>query len=153
MVRISKLIFVASLAAVTLFADEPKCNGNARDCDQQIRAMLSGRRYLGATIEDRNPGLVVKSVHPNGPAERNGLKPGDRLIAINGKSLTQASAKEFKQHLADARETGRLFVIVSRRNVYQQLDIRLEPYTKEMIAKIVAAHLAQGHANGGTGAH
>lgn len=153
MVRISKLILVASLAAATLLADEPKCNGVASDCDQQIRHMLSGRRYLGATIEDRNPGLIVKAVHPEGPAARNGLKPGDRLIAINGKSLTKATAKEFKQHLADARETGRLFVIISRQSAYKQLDIRLEPYTKAQIAKIVAAHLAQSHASQGTGAH
>lgn len=145
MLRISRLFFVASLAAASLFADEPKCNGVARDCDQQIRHMLSGRRYLGATIEDRNPGLVVKAVHEDGPAARNGLKPGDRLIALNGKSLTQATAREFKQILADARETGRLFMIVSRRNVYVHLEMRLEPYTKEQIAKIVAAHLSQSH--------
>lgn len=145
MERISTFIFVASLAAASLLADEPRCAGVARDCDQQIRHMLSGRRYLGATIEDRNPGLVVKAVHENGPAARNGLKPGDRLIALNGKSLTQATAREFKQYLADARDTGRLFMIISRRNVYQKLEIRLEPYTKEQISKIVAAHLSQSH--------
>jgi predicted metalloprotease with PDZ domain len=145
MERISRLLFVASLAAASLFAEEPRCAGVARDCDQQIRHMLSGRRYLGATIEDRNPGLVVKAVHENGPAARNGLKPGDRLIALNGKSLTQATALEFKQYLADARATGRLFMIISRRNVYQKLEIRLEPYTKEQISKIVAAHLAKSH--------
>jgi predicted metalloprotease with PDZ domain len=145
MARISRFIIVASLAAATLLAEEPKCNGAARECDQQIRQMLSGRRYLGATIDDHNPGLVVKSVHENSPAERRGLKAGDRLIALNGKSLTQASAREFKQAIADARNTGQLFMIVSRRNAYLKLEIRLEPYTKEQINKIVAAHLAQGH--------
>jgi S1-C subfamily serine protease len=145
MVRISRLIFVASFAAASLFAGDPKCNGVARDCDEQIRHMLSGRRYLGATIEDRNPGLVVKAVIENGPAARNGLKAGDRLIAVNGKSLTQASALEFKRVLAEARETGRLFMIISRRNAYQKLEIRLEPYTKEQIGKIVTAH-SQSHA-------
>lgn len=114
--------------------------------------MLSGRRYLGATIDDRNPGLVVKSVHENGPAAREGLKPGDRLIALNGHSLTQATAREFKQYLADARETGRLFMIVSRRNAYKSLQIRLEPYTKEQVAKIISAHMSRGHSTRG-GAH
>ena len=152
MVRISKLFFVASLAAAALLADEPKCAGIARDCEREIRHMLSGRRYLGATIEDRNPGLVVKSVHENSPAARQGLKPGDRLIAMNGKALTQATAREFKKYIADARDTGRLFMIVSRRNVYQKLEIRLEPYTKEMINKIVSAHMSNGHSTR-SGAH
>lgn len=152
MVRISRFIFVASLAAATLLAQEPKCNGTARECDQQIRHMLSGRRYLGATIDDHNPGLVVKSVRENSPAAKRGLKPGDRLIALNGKSLTKASAKDFKQAIADARNTGQLFMIVSRRNVYIALEMRLEPYTKEQISKIVAAHLAQSH-TAASGAH
>ncbi len=114
--------------------------------------MLSGRRYLGATIDDHNPGLVVKSVRENSPAAKRGLKPGDRLIALNGKSLTKASAKDFKQAIADARNTGQLFIIVSRRNVYIALEMRLEPYSKEQISKIVAAHLAQSHA-AASGAH
>jgi S1-C subfamily serine protease len=150
--RISRIFFVATLAAATLLADEPKCAGVARDCDQQIRHMLSGRRYLGATIEDRNPGLVVKSVHENSPAAREGLKAGDRLIALNGKSLTQANLREFKQYIADARSTGRLFIIVSRRNVYHTLQVRLEPYSKEQIAKIIAAHLSHSHSTT-AGAH
>ena len=152
MLRISRIFFAASFAAATLLADDPKCAGVARDCDKEIRHMLSGRRYLGATIDDHNPGLVVKSVHENGPAAREGLKPGDRLIALNGHSLIQASAGEFKKHLADARETGRLFLIVSRRNAYKTLQIRLEPYTKEQVAKIIAAHMSRGHSTRG-GAH
>ncbi len=151
MLRIFRLFFVASLAA-TLLADEPKCAGIARDCEREIRHMLSGRRYLGATIQDQNPGLVVKSVHENSPAARQGLKPGDRLIALNGKSLIQATAGEFKKYIADARDTGRLFMIISRRNAYQKLEIRLEPYTKEMINKIVSAHMSQGHSTR-SGAH
>jgi S1-C subfamily serine protease len=151
MLRIFRLLLVASLAA-TLLADETKCAGIARDCEREIRHMLSGRRYLGATIQDQNPGLVVKSVHENSPAARQGLKPGDRLIALNGKSLIQASAGEFKKYIADARDTGRLFMIISRRNAYQKLEIRLEPYTKEMINKIVSAHMSQGHSTR-SGAH
>lgn len=143
--RLSRNFIVAIVAAATLFADGPKCNGAARVCEQQIRQMLSGRRYLGATIEDRQPGLFVKSVHPDSPAERAGLKAGDRLIAVNGKSLTNASPREFKQFLADARATGRLWMIVSRHGAYSKVETRLEPYTKEQIAKIVSAHLSQSH--------
>jgi hypothetical protein len=43
-------------------------------------------------------------------------------------------------------------MIVSRRNAYQKLEIRLEPYTKEQVAKIIAAHMSQSHSTRG-GAH
>ena len=151
--RISRIIIVALVAAAALSADEPKCSGAARECEQKIRQMLSGRRYLGATIEDRNPGLVIKSIEPNSPAERAGLEGGDRLIAMNGKPLTRSTAREFKQLLAEARQTGRLFLIISRGRKYSKVDAKLEPYTKEVIAKIISAHMSQGHPSTANGQH
>ncbi len=151
--RISRLILVALVAAISIRADEPRCGASARECDQQIRKFLAGRRYLGATIEEHNPGLFIKSVAVDGPAARSGLKPGDRLIAVNGRSVTQASTRELKQLLADARETGRLFLIVSRHGSYSRIEARLEPYSKEQLDKIVAAHLAQSHSSASGAQH
>jgi predicted metalloprotease with PDZ domain len=142
-------IFIAALLATGLalasFADEQKCHGTAKECDQKIRHFLSGRRFLGATIKDRNPGLYIESVTPNGPAEGAGLQKGDRLIACNSKPLTHASTRDFKQILADARENGYLTMIVFRRGGYKRINTRLEPYTKEQIDQIVSGHLSQSH--------
>ena len=143
--RISRHLIVALVAAATLVADGPKCNGTARECEQKIRHLVSGRRYLGVTVQDRNPGLVVNSVHPNSPAARAGLKPGDQLIALNGKSLRAATGREFKQLIADARTTGRIWMLVSRNGAIHKIETRLEPYTKEQVAKMVAVHLSMTH--------
>jgi len=144
--RISRIFVVALVASAAMIgAQEPKCSASAQECDQQIRRFLSGRRYLGATIEERNPGLVIKSVKPNGPAARAGLKPDDRLIAVNGKPLTRATTREFKQILADARETGVLWIIIGRGGRYLRMQARLEPYSREQVNRIVAAHLTQSH--------
>lgn len=143
--KISRILFVALIAASTAGADEAKCSAAARECDHQIRQMLSGRRYLGATIEERDSGLVIKSVHPEGPAARAGLQAEDRLIAVNGKSLADATSREFKQAIAAARSTGRLFIIIWRGGVYSRIEARLEPYSREQIDKIIDAHLAHSH--------
>lgn len=143
--RISRLFVVAIITALAAGADEPRCTASARECDEQIRQFLGGRRYLGATIEDRNPGLFIKSVNPNGPAAQARIHAGDRLIAVNGKSLTRASLRDLKQILADARDNGRLRIILARHGKYIRLEARLEPYTKEQLNKIVAAHLSQSH--------
>jgi predicted metalloprotease with PDZ domain len=113
--------------------------------------MLSGRRYLGAQLEETNPGLTVKSVVADGPAEHADLRPGDRLRAVNGRSTMQATIRDFKQILSDARQTGRLTIIVQRNGILRRIDVRMEPYTKAQIDKIVAQHLAQSHSMTATG--
>jgi predicted metalloprotease with PDZ domain len=151
--RISRLFVFATLVAFGLGAEEPRCTQTAQDCDHQIRQMLSGCRFLGMTVEERNPGLVISKIVPKSPAERGGLRVGDRLIAVNGKSLTNASPRDFKQIVADARSTCRLWMIISRGGAYTKLEAHLEPYSKEQIDKIVAAHLSQSHTSTTGGGH
>jgi S1-C subfamily serine protease len=142
--RTSIIVALLVAAGTVLVAQEPKCSASARECEQEIRKLMGGRRYLGAKLVPLNPGLIVKSVDPDGPAARGGMAANDRLIAVNGKSLTLATAREFKQILADAK-SGRLWIIVQRRGAYKKLDVRLEPYTKDQVDKIVAQHLLQYH--------
>jgi predicted metalloprotease with PDZ domain len=146
--RKSIVAILIVFASAGIADDAKKCTATARECEQQIRQMMSGRRYLGAQLVDLHPGIIIKSVLPDGPAERADFREGDRLIAINGRDLTSAGIKEFKQYLGDAKETGKLWVIVQRRGSFKKIDVRLEPYSKAQIDKIVAQHLSQSHSAG-----
>lgn len=145
--KISPLLVALLVAAAAVSAQEPKkCNASARECEKSIRDMMTGRRYLGLQVVDLKPGVVVKSVVLDSPAERSGFGAGDRIIGVNGHAMTMASVRDFKQILAQASSTGgRLFVIIQRRGALRKIDVRLEPYTSQQIDKIIAAHLAQYH--------
>lgn len=130
-------------AALALHAGEGDCHAPARECTQQIRQMLSARRYLGIQIVELKPGLVIKTVLPDSPATAY-LKAGDRLIAVNGRSLEKATVGRFKQHLAESN-TGKVMLIVLRRGAFRRIEVRLEPYPKEYIEKAISAHLSQAH--------
>jgi predicted metalloprotease with PDZ domain len=146
--RIARSTFVVLLfSAFALQAEEAqRCNATAQECERDIRRMLSGRRYFGLVVHPlAHGGIVVKETNNDSPAQRANLRQGDRIIAVNGRDMTLATAKEFKQALADAKTTGTLFVIIQRRGAYMKIDARLEPFPKSYIDKIVAQHLLQSH--------
>jgi S1-C subfamily serine protease len=140
---------IVSLLAVSAQAeDKKKCSTPPAECERIIRQMLSGRRYLGVQIVELNPGIAIKSVVEDGPAERADLRPGDRLMAVNGKSTKDAAINDFKAILAEASKTGRLWMIVQRHGILKPVEARMEPYSKAQIDKIVAQHLAEAHGIG-----
>jgi predicted metalloprotease with PDZ domain len=126
------------------------CTASAHDCEQAIRQLSSGRRYLGAQIEELNPGIRIRAINDDGPAAHADLRPGDRLMAVNGHSTIEADIKDFKQILYSAKETGVLWIIVKRQGILKKIDVRLAPYSKAQIDKMVAQHLALEHSMAGT---
>ena len=121
------------------------CTAPASECEKAIRQLSSGRRYLGAEIKELEPGIIIKAVIEDGPAARADLRPGDRLMSVNGHSTIEANIKDFKQILYSAKATGVLWVMVLRQGAYKKIDVRLEPFTKAQIDKMVAQHLFLGH--------
>jgi predicted metalloprotease with PDZ domain len=149
-----QFVFMSALllAATTDAQERPtkKCNSSAMECERAIRSMASGRRYLGALVQETNVGLRIESIITDSPAQRGGLGEGDRLMQINGRSLLRADIKQFKRILSEAKETGRLSITVARGGILKKVDIWLEPYTKAQIEKIVAQHMAEQHSQAAT---
>ena len=147
----------ALLLAATARADDPKttskviCNAPAAECERAIRSMASGRRYLGALVEEMNGGGVhITSITPESPAQRGGLGDDDRLMVVNGHQIVHGDVKEFKRILSEARDTGWVSFIVMRSGILKRVDVRLEPYTKAQIDKMVAQHMAESHPQSAT---
>ena len=136
--------------AAVLFAQETgKCSATARECEQEIREMLSGRRYLGAQIVDMTPGpgIVIKGITTDGPAAHVDLQPGDRIIVVNGRSLMYATIKDYKALVAEVKDSGgNLFMVVERHGGgRKKIQVQLWPFPKAQVEKIIAAHLAKFH--------
>lgn len=138
---------VAAFAAVAAIADDAKkCSATKEECAKQIRQMLAGRLYLGVQLEETAPGLIVKTVVADSPAEHADVRPGDRLVAVNNHRTGEASIKDFKAILDEVGRTHRhLYMLVQRRGALKRIDVMMEPYSKAQIERIVAQHLAEAH--------
>ena len=156
--------FLAALAVLSLavsplaIAGEGKvCAASARQCEQEIKRMLSGRRYLGVDLVQAGPGvIIVKSIKPDGPASRADLKEGDRFIAVNGQDMRNGgTVRHVEEALAAVKETGSVLLIVQRRGSFKRVTVKMEPYSKEQLDKIISAHLSQSHpaTAGGSSSH
>jgi C-terminal processing protease CtpA/Prc len=146
--RSLRFLAVLPFVVSTLFAGDGRtCSASARECEQEIRRMLAGRRYLGVDLVQAGPGLIIiKAIKADGPAARADVKEGDRLIAVNGKDMREGgTVRQVKEVLAAVKETGQVLLIVQRRGSYKRVTVRMEPYSKVQIDKVIAAHLAQSH--------
>ena len=147
-----RFVFISALLVAAARADEPKpapkitCNAPAAECERAIRSLASGRRYLGALVEELpNGGVRITSIATDSPAQRGGLGEGDRFMVANGRALVHGDVKEFKHILSDAKDNGWVSFIVMRSGILKRVDVRLEPFSKAQIDKMVAQHMADFH--------
>src|SRR5690606_27019416 len=63
---------------------------------EQLRSAYGG---LGMQIEDQQGLITVTRVFPNTPAERGGVRAGDRVIAVNGESTRGLKVEEVSGRL------------------------------------------------------
>jgi C-terminal processing protease CtpA/Prc len=139
------LFFLAPLMAGG--KEKKKCNSTPKECEQQIRKMLTGQLYLGVEVTETRLGPVVKSVTPDSPADRSDIRPLDRIITIDGQDLTGRGVRDFREALNAAKDRPKPLVrmLVQRGTGFKRLDAMLEAISDRQIDKIVASHMSEFH--------
>lgn len=87
--------------------------------------------YIGVSIYDavpsyRNPdasGVYIESVEKNSPADKGGLKAGDKILEVNGKEVTSSSFFKFELYKYNVGDTVK--ITVERDNNKKTLEVKL----------------------------
>jgi carboxyl-terminal processing protease len=99
---------------------------------------------VGMTVEQDKAGLRVISVYSGTPAKRGGVKPGDLIVRVNGRSLAGVSPTE-----ASARIKGRAGTTVAL-TLRSHGDVRTVRLQREKV-EIPVVQSAMKHAGGAGG--
>jgi Do/DeqQ family serine protease len=99
------------------------------------------RPWLGVTGEalsaeiaeslgfERPGGVVVKELFPGGPADKAGIRPGDVLLAINGRDVLDPQGMAFR--LATLRIGDQATVTLVRKGRQLEVPVQLTPAPRE----------------------
>ena len=96
---------------------------------ENMRQALSGKAEgLGVELVEHNNGLAVHSVMQNSPAEKNGLKPKDIILSVNGTELKDLDADE-AANLLIADEGAELTLLIRRKKCEDKIyKIKIEAF-------------------------
>jgi len=126
---------LTSLAALPLLAGAPAAP--ARALLQQPTPGV----WIGISLTDEN-GLEVSAVHEGSPAQRAGLRVGDRVLAADGNEL--GSFDELLDELAGRRPGSHLGLLVSR-----EITVQLDPELQKDGRRLLGVFIDQADAGVG----
>ncbi|AUH02354.1 serine endoprotease DegS [Prodigiosinella confusarubida] len=78
------------------------------------------------SIDNRLRGVFVKKVEPGGPADKAGIKEGDRLLKVNNKPVR--SVIETMDQVAEIRPGSVIPVVISRNNKEITLNVTIQEF-------------------------
>jgi hypothetical protein len=58
----------------------------------RAQADITKKPALGVSFRNDGDAMVISRVHPNSPAARMGLRPGDRIVSLNGQEFDETDA-------------------------------------------------------------
>jgi serine protease Do len=104
---------------------------------QEVNASLASSFGL-----DRPQGALVSSVEPNGPADKAGIKPGDVLLAVNGKPVDRSS--ELPPLVAAVKPGTKATFDVWREGAKRQIPVTVGELKSEKVASAGGGEKASG---------
>jgi S1-C subfamily serine protease len=76
--------YAAPASHVSRILREWKERGDKQDQNQELLVLKRRRPVVGLVLDQEGALIVVGRVHANSPAASAGLKPGDRIVAVDG---------------------------------------------------------------------
>jgi type II secretory pathway component PulC len=110
------LLAILFVVGVMLNRKPPAPEDPLRDSQQKL---LEAFGFQVEPVPSGNGGLIVEKVLPNTRAQQIGIEAGDRLLAVNERSIWHV--KNMEELLQTALDRGPVFLLLDRKGTYRQV--------------------------------
>jgi carboxyl-terminal processing protease len=108
-----------------LWTLDPHSSFFTRDEFRKLYEEQASQFYgIGVSILQHRDGVYVQSIIPNTPADKAGLRYGDKFVAVDGKDATEWSSSEVSKNVRGERGTN-VNVKVQRAGVEKPLEFNI----------------------------
>ena len=109
----------------TLWTLDPHSGFFTREEFRKLYEEQSSQFYgIGVSILQHNDGVYVQSVVPNTPAEKAGLRYGDRFLEVDGRDATEWTSSEVSKNVRGERGTP-VKIKIERASADKPLDLEI----------------------------
>ncbi len=135
------------LLAGTVLAGHQPCEAELDDCLGQMTKKLGQKKgWVGIELEHEDDGtLTITRVLEESPAERAGLRAGDRILALNGVSYAGADRAALKKAYQAMVPENTITYTIERGGQELPVDVLLAALPDRIKAQWIARHLVEGH--------
>ncbi|MEO1334675.1 MAG: PDZ domain-containing protein [Myxococcota bacterium] len=127
------------MAAAVAGGGHHQCDQPVQSCLNHMVTKLKSTGFIGVELDDKSDhGLVVVKVVPDSPAEKNGIRPGDELYALNGIRFGKKTYKE----MGKVKVPGNTVQVTIRRGGQaKHIQMTLATMPADLMAKYIGEHM------------
>ncbi len=110
-----KKLVDAGIKGMVDYLDDPFSMYMDKDVAEDFNETVDGEYTgIGATVSYQDKKFIVVSMFENSPTEKAGIKVGDEIIEINGKSVENKSLNEITNQIKKSKKGSKLKLTVKR---------------------------------------
>lgn len=139
------LALACMLAGPAFAGGDYKCTATTQECLDKMVAQYKKQGWIGINLEWVEDGtqMEITSVVPDGPAQKAGFQPGDRITAMNGVEFKQENKEKLGQVQEKRKPGARFKFTVLRNGKEMEIAVTLGRFPDDVIARAVGYHMLE----------
>jgi C-terminal processing protease CtpA/Prc len=140
-------VVVLAAGGVALAGHGGKCTKTTAECSTSMKEAYQTKGWTGIEADRNEDGsITVRSVMPNSPAEKAGIKTGDVLVSINGLTLSPENESKIMEMKRTRMTIGQTAEYGVKRDAQvTMVKVALERIPEAVLAQMIDKHAREEH--------